>query len=126
MRRSAGLRYQMGYVGAVLALTGALLCSGLVLQGRRATARGGTPRLLLRRTYWVPAVMVGGGMLLAYGLTAAAYARAPANAVGATREVSIAFAALGGRWRFGERLSRARVAGLVLIFAGVIGLSAAR
>jgi drug/metabolite transporter (DMT)-like permease len=64
-------------------------------------------------------------MLLSYALVLAAYAVAPVTYAGAVREVSIVFAALAGRFLLGEGFARARLAGSVLIFAGILTIAIA-
>ncbi len=66
--------------------------------------------------------IIGIGLLsvTAYLLVLAAYAIAPVSYVGAIREVSVVLGALAG-WRFlGERFGGWRLAGALVIFAGIL------
>jgi drug/metabolite transporter (DMT)-like permease len=67
-----------------------------------------------------PATVVAGlGMWAAYGLVLAALARAEAAPVAAVRETSIVIATLGAALFLGEPVGRSRLAGAVLVAAGV-------
>jgi len=71
-------------------------------------------------THWVRIVSVGLLTVCAYLLALAAYGMAQVSYVGAVREVSVVLGALAG-WQFlGERLGGWRVAGSVIIFAGIL------
>ena len=58
-------------------------------------------------------------MWVAYGLVLAALARAEAAPVAAVRETSIVIATLGAALFLGEPVGRSRLAGAVLVAAGV-------
>ena len=69
---------------------------------------------------WPRILAVGALILLTYALVLLAYSRGHVGYAGATREVSVVFAALiGWRW-LGEQLGVARLAGSLLIFAGIL------
>ncbi|HEV8581409.1 MAG TPA: DMT family transporter [Thermoanaerobaculia bacterium] len=100
-----------------------------------ATALFVTPLILLRydrralvaelRSHWPRILTVGILNVLSYALVLYAYTRAPVGYAGAVREVSIVFAALAG-WRWlGEPLGRLRLAGAVMIFAGILLIAVA-
>lgn len=77
------------------------------------------------RANWRRIVLVGLLMMLAYGLVLLAYSRGHVSYAGAIREVSVVFAALiGWRW-LGEGFGRARLAGALLIFAGILVIALA-
>ena len=67
---------------------------------------------------------LGGGACSfgAYGIAVWAMARAPVPAVAALRECSVVFAALIGTWLLKEGHVRARLAGAVVVAAGVATL----
>ena len=69
---------------------------------------------------------LAGGVLssLSYGVVLWAMTRAPVAAVAALRETSVIFAALIGVWLLKEGHLRRRVAGAVVVAAGVIALKA--
>jgi drug/metabolite transporter (DMT)-like permease len=70
-------------------------------------------------------VVVGAGMLLAYGLVLTAYAGSPAGYVGALREAGVPLAALAG-WRLQrEPLGAVRTAGALLVFVGALVVAVA-
>jgi drug/metabolite transporter (DMT)-like permease len=72
------------------------------------------------RAAFAPATVVAGlGMWVAYGLVLAALARAEAAPVAAVRETSIVIATLGAALFLGEPVGRSRLAGAVLVAAGV-------
>ncbi len=77
------------------------------------------------RASWRRIVLVGLLMRLAYGMVLLAYSRGHVSYAGAIREVSVVFAALiGWRW-LGEGFGRARLAGALLIFAGILAIALA-
>jgi drug/metabolite transporter (DMT)-like permease len=90
------------------ALAAALACGGERLSG--ATS----PR----------AVLAGCGGFLAYALVLGALQLAPAAPVAAVRETSVLFAVALAAPLLGERVSRARLAGAVLVVAGILALAA--
>ncbi len=59
---------------------------------------------------------------LSYGIALWAMTRAPVAVVAALRETSVIFAALIGAWFLGEGHLKARVAGAVVVFAGLVAL----
>lgn len=59
---------------------------------------------------------------LSYGIALWAMTRAPVAVVAALRETSVIFAALVGAWFLGEGHLKARVAGAVIVFAGLVAL----
>lgn len=59
---------------------------------------------------------------LSYGIALWAMTRAPVAVVAALRETSVIFAALIGAWFLGEGHLKARVAGAVIVFAGLVAL----
>ena len=72
------------------------------------------------RTEAAPATVAAGiGMWVAYGLVLAALARAEAAPVAAVRETSIVIATLGAALFLHEPVPRSRVAGAILVAAGV-------
>jgi drug/metabolite transporter (DMT)-like permease len=72
------------------------------------------------RAELAPATVVAGiGMCAAYGLVLAALARAEAAPVAAVRETSIVIATLGAALFLHEPVGRSRLAGAVLVAAGV-------
>jgi drug/metabolite transporter (DMT)-like permease len=102
------------YLAAVLGLA-ALLIMPIVLWrygGARVAAEW--------RVNWWRILIVGGAMSLTYQLVLWAFRLAPIAYVGAVREISVVFGALGGWLLLGERLGRTRVVGSVLIFIGVL------
>lgn len=78
--------------------------------------KGGTA---LRSAVEPATVVAGLGMWAAYGLVLAALARAEAAPVAAVRETSIVIATLGAALFLGEPVGRSRLAGAVLVAAGV-------
>lgn len=72
------------------------------------------------RANWSRIVLVGILTLVTYALVLQAYALGRVSYAGAVREISVVFAALVG-WRWlGEGFGGWRVAGAVLIFAGIL------
>ncbi len=59
---------------------------------------------------------------LSYGIALWAMTRAPVSVVAALRETSVIFASLIGAWFLGEGHLKARVAGAVIVFAGLVAL----
>ena len=76
-------------------------------------------RSALRAELGPASVVAGLGMWVAYGLVLAALARAEAAPVAAVRETSVVFATVGAALFLQERVGPARVAGAVLVAAGV-------
>jgi drug/metabolite transporter (DMT)-like permease len=70
------------------------------------------------------AVVAGCGGFLAYVLVLAALQLAPAAPVAAVRETSVLFAVALAAPVLGERVTRARLAGAVLVVAGILALAA--
>mgnify|MGYP000953603727 CR=1 FL=1 len=101
-------------------LTLAMLPASAVYLGY-VVSRGGVPRVRAA-TSWTVA-LAGIGSFLAYVLVLAALQRAPAAAVAAVRETSIVIATALAARILHEKVSRLRVAGAVLVVAGVALLS---
>jgi drug/metabolite transporter (DMT)-like permease len=76
-------------------------------------------RSALRAELGPASVVAGAGMWVAYGLVLAALARAEAAPVAAVRETSVVIATVGAALFLHERVGPARVAGAVLVAAGV-------
>jgi drug/metabolite transporter (DMT)-like permease len=76
-------------------------------------------RSALRAELGPASVVAGIGMWVAYGLVLAALARAEAAPVAAVRETSVVIATVGAALVLQERVGPARVAGAVLVAAGV-------
>ena len=76
-------------------------------------------RSALRAELGPASVVAGLGMWIAYGLVLAALARAEAAPVAAVRETSVVFATVGAALFLQERVGPARLAGAVLVAAGV-------
>ena len=68
-------------------------------------------------------VVIGAGMMGAYGLVLAALQRGSAAGVAATRETSILIATAYGAFVLGERVTRSRVLGALAIVAGVAAVA---
>jgi drug/metabolite transporter (DMT)-like permease len=79
----------------------------------------------LRAEWSTRAVLAGCGGFLAYVLVLAALRLAPAAPVAAVRETSVLFAVALAAPLLGERVTRARLAGAVLVVAGVVALGSA-
>jgi len=93
----------VGYLGGVARLRG-----GATL--RTAAARPGT-------------LLVGVGFVASYGLTLAALERAPAAPVAAVRETSVLLATAFAAVVLGERVTRGRAAGAVVVVAGIAAIA---
>ncbi len=77
------------------------------------------------RVNWPQIVLVGILTLVTYALVLQAYALGRVSYAGAVREISVVFAALVG-WRWlGEGFGGWRVAGALLIFAGILVIAVA-
>ena len=79
----------------------------------------------LRAEWSGRAVLAGCGGFLAYVLVLAALRLAPAAPVAAVRETSVLFAVALAAPFLGERVTRGRLAGAVLVVAGVLALGSA-
>lgn len=102
------------YTVVMLGLTGVLFTPFAVRgNGWRKTLQVGRKR-------WKRILAIGVAGLLAYTLVLNAYAIAQVSYAGAIREVSIVFAALAGWKLLGEPMGRVRVAGSLVIFAGIL------
>jgi drug/metabolite transporter (DMT)-like permease len=95
-----------------------LLC--LVLRWR------GLPILVAGRGPWIRTTAIGVLMMAAYLAVLLAMSQAPVSYVVAGREVSIVVGAVLGVVVLGERDVRARLAGAVLIFLGLVVLALSR
>jgi drug/metabolite transporter (DMT)-like permease len=102
------------YTVVMLGLTGVLF-TPFALRGN-----GWRKTLQVGRAEWRRILAIGVAGLLAYALVLNAYAIAQVSYAGAIREVSIVFAALAGWKLLGEPMGRVRVAGSVVIFAGIL------
>jgi len=98
----------------ITALATAPLFLALLGPARLAAAGRAAPGRIL---------LVGVVMMLAYGLTVQAFSIARAGYIGAIREVSVVLAALAGWLWFGEGFGAERVAGSILIFAGLVAIA---
>jgi drug/metabolite transporter (DMT)-like permease len=77
------------------------------------------------RTNWLRIVLVGILSLLSYMIVLLAYSISHVSYAGAVREISIVFAAfVGWRW-LGEKFGMIRLAGAILIFAGILVIAVA-
>jgi len=88
----------------------------LVYAGTLAAAKGGTA---LRREATAGAATAGLAMFGAYALVLAALERAPAAPVAAVRETSVVIAAVLAAAFLAERVTAPRLAGTILVAAGV-------
>ena len=70
-------------------------------------------------------MLAGCGGFLAYVLVLAALRLAPAAPVAAVRETSVLFAVALAAPFLGERVTRGRLAGAILVVAGVVALGSA-
>ena len=82
-------------------------------------------RARLRAEWRARAVLAGCGGFLAYVLVLAALRLAPAAPVAAVRETSVLFAVALAAPLLGERVTRARLVGAVLVVCGVVALGSA-
>jgi phosphonate utilization associated putative membrane protein len=71
---------------------------------------------------WPLAALGGAASIGSYAIALWAMTRAPVAAVSALRETSVLFATLLGAWLLKERLGAQRLAGAVVIVAGVVAL----
>ena len=76
------------------------------------------------RAYGWRAALVGGLMLATYAMVLQAYALAPVSYAGAVRECSIVVGVLAGWLVFGEPFGARRVAGSLVIMAGIVTIAA--
>jgi drug/metabolite transporter (DMT)-like permease len=79
-------------------------------------------RARLRAEWRARAVLAGCGGFVAYVLVLAALRLAPAAPVAAVRETSVLFAVALAAPILGERVTRGRLAGALLVVCGVVGL----
>jgi drug/metabolite transporter (DMT)-like permease len=82
-------------------------------------------RARLRAEWRARAVLAGCGGFLAYVLVLAALRLAPAAPVAAVRETSVVFAVALAAPFLGERVTRGRLVGAVLVVSGVVALGSA-
>jgi len=87
------------------------------LARRRDVVLKQPPRILLR------GLAAGALSVLAYGLVLWAQTRGPLAPIAALRETSVIFGALIGSFAFREPFGRARVAGTVVVVAGILLLN---
>lgn len=104
------------FANAVTYLELTLLVPAVGYAAGIAAAKG---RSALRAELGVASVVAGVGMWVAYGLVLAALARAEAAPVAAVRETSVVIATVGAALVLQERVGPARLAGAVLVAAGV-------
>ena len=144
-RRRAGGAALLAALGVALAISIYSVIDGAAVQFAAplpytiavflATALALTPVMLRRyppaalaaewRANWPRILMAGALVLLGYAMVLAAYSAGRVGYAGAIREVSVVFAALiGWRW-LGEGFGRTRIAGALLIFAGILVIAAA-
>lgn len=103
------------YNAAVFALMAAGLLPSALRERDRAVA------VLVR---FAPRIAAGAVMTVAcYALVLLAFRIAPVAYAGATREVSVVFAALAGWLLLREPLGARRVAGAVVVFGGIVALA---
>jgi len=115
VRIAPPIPYTVAVIGA-----SALMMTPVVL------ARYGRPVVLAEwRANWPRIVLVGILTLVTYALVLQAYTLGRVSYAGAVREISVVFAALVG-WRWlGEGFGGWRVAGALLIFAGILVIAIA-
>ncbi len=77
------------------------------------------------RRYGWRACQIGALMMFTYVLVLYVYTKAQVSYAGAIREMSIVFAAFIG-WRMGEGFGKARIAGAILMFIGILLISLTR
>ncbi|HSB99771.1 MAG TPA: EamA family transporter, partial [Burkholderiaceae bacterium] len=92
----------------------------LVVLKRDAAGRRAILEYARRR--WPLAALGGAASIGSYAIALWAMTRAPVAAVSALRETSVLFATLLGAWVLKERLGAQRLAGAVVIVAGVVAL----
>jgi drug/metabolite transporter (DMT)-like permease len=105
----------LGYIAWLFALQGPLIAS-LIATRRRRIWRAARPLL-------APGLTSGVVSVVAYGLVIWAQSVGQLATVASLREVSIVFGALIGALFFHERLGGVRVAGAIVVFAGVVLLA---
>ncbi len=102
------------YTVLILALTSLLLAPFIVAHHGTRVVRDE-----LRHNWW-RIVLVGVGVITAYGIVLYVYTFTRISYAGAVREGSVVFAALAGWLFLGERFGALRTAGALLIFVGII------
>lgn len=107
--------HALSYTAWVFLIT-ALLMPGLALAWRGRVVLQPGPGA------WRTALFGGVGTLAAYSLVLWAMTRAPIASVAALRETSIVFAALLGVLFLKERLSRLRLASILMVCAGAVAI----
>jgi drug/metabolite transporter (DMT)-like permease len=105
----------LGYIAWLFALQGPLIAS-LIATRRRRIWRAARPLL-------APGLTSGVVSVVAYGLVIWAQSVGQLATVASLREVSIVFGALIGALFFHERLGGVRIAGAIVVFAGVVLLA---
>ncbi len=88
----------------------------------RRNAVGRRAILDYARRRWPLAALGGTASIGSYAIALWAMTRAPVAAVSALRETSVLFATLLGAWLLKERLGAQRLAGALVIVAGVVAL----
>ncbi len=109
-----GIEYANPVPYLLLALTPTAVAAALVCRRER-----------LRAELRAPTVLAGCAGFAAYVLVLAALRLAPAAPVAAVRETSVLFAVALAAPLLGERVTRTRFAGAVLVVAGVVALATA-
>jgi phosphonate utilization associated putative membrane protein len=109
----------LSYVMLLFVLDG-MPYPALVVLKRDAPGRRAILDYAKRR--WPLAALGGAASIGSYAIALWAMTRAPVAAVSALRETSVLFATLLGAWLLKERLGAQRLAGAVVIVAGVIAL----
>ena len=109
-----------------IAYTVAVIGASALLMTPVVLTRYGRPAVMAEwRVNWPQIVLVGMLTLVTYALVLQAYALGRVSYAGAVREISVVFAALVG-WRWlGEGFGGWRVAGALLIFAGILVIAIA-
>jgi len=110
----------LAYTAALYTVTAILLIPMVIV------ARGASQIRLAVSEDWKSHLAGGIASMTSYGLLLFASRLAPLSLVAAARETAVVFAALGGWWFLGERIGRARAAGVVVIAAGMAVLALGR
>ena len=108
------------HAGAIPYFEAILILTAIPYVGAVAVARGGAA---LRAAAGVRALATGAAMVTAYVLVLAALERAEAAPVAALRETSVVMAAAGAAIAGRERVPAPRIAGAVLVMAGVAAIA---
>jgi drug/metabolite transporter (DMT)-like permease len=98
-----------------------MLLEGSSLAVLLAATQGRAPIVAILRS-WKLTLIGGLSSAIGYALVIWAMTRAPIALVAAARETSVVFAALIGVVAFKERLTAARIASILLVVAGLVGM----